>query len=218
MLENTDLILLFTALTTIFSLGAFLTEYYYRVHRPRAKDKEQKRGEIYKPLLNNIEKLIEKVRAKEEFRDIFNWRTVEERVSAHLYVKLERVFQEKVDKYNSLLKHNQDFIRFKGYYYLNAHLPELQKEYLSLGVGGLEFDLYEIIVKPILESQKISLRWLEEHKPDLYEHLTKCPKYKRIKDLFSWMNEEIPSVITFRNVEQDLLQSAKELKNELESF
>ena len=215
---NPDWSLVFAVLTAVFSFCALLTEIYYRVYRTRTKDKEQKRKEVYKPLLTDIDVLVEKVRKKEVFSPPFNWKTVEEKVSTRLYGKLQKLFQEKVDNYYKLLKHNQNFIRYFGYFYLNSNLSKLQKEYLGLGVGGLEFELYESIVTPILEGEKITLRWLEDNKPELYENLAKCPSYKTLKGLLDWLNEENPCIASLRKAEQDVLKSAEELKVELKKF
>lgn len=215
---NIDWSLVFLALTTIFSFFVMLMEYYYRVYRPRAKDKEQKRSEIYKPLLMDVDALIEIVRAKKFFSPPFNWKTVEDKVSTDLFMRLQKLFQEKVDNYHKLLKHNNDFIRFKGYYYLNSHLPELQEEYKSKGFGGLEFQLYESIIIPLLEGEKITLRWLEDKRPELHETLMKCQNYKKLKRLLDYLNEENSSIVPFRRAEQDLLQLAKKMKDEFKSF
>lgn len=189
--------------------------YYYRVYRTRAKDKEQKRNEIYKPLLKDIDALIESVRVKKLFGPPFNWKTVEDKVSTQLYGRLQKLFQEKVDNYHQWLEHNQNFIRFKGYFYLKSHLPELEEEFKSLGFGGLEFQLYESIIIPLLEGEKITLRWLEDNRPELHENLIKCASYKKIKRLFNWLNKEDPCIVSLRKTEQDLLQLAEELRVEL---
>lgn len=165
-----------------------------------------------------MDALIEKVTKKEKFSPPFNWKTIEDKVSTQLYEKLQRLFEEKYDYYYKLLQHNQIFVRFKNYFYLNSSLSELQEEFRKLGFGKLEYELYESIVTLILEGEKITLRWLEEKKTELYEKLEKCPSYKKTKKLFDWLNEENPSIISFRRVTQDLLQSAKELEHELKSF
>jgi predicted nucleotidyltransferase len=139
-------------------------------------------------------------------------------VSTQLFEKLQKLFQDKVGDYYKLLEHNQNFIRFQGYFYLNSHLSELQEEYQSLGVGSLEFELYESVLTPILENEKITLRWLEDNKSELYENLTKCPSYKKLKTLLDWLNDENPSSENLRKAEQELIQSAEELKNELRKF
>lgn len=205
-------------LSAIFTFCILLTQVYSRVYIPREKAKETKRKEIYKPLLKDIDALIEKVRKKEPFNPPFNWKTVEEKVSAQLYRRLQNLFQENVDNYHNLLQHNKDFIRFKGYFFLNSQLSELQEEFHSLGVGGLEYELYNSIVTPILKGKKITLKWIEDNNPKLYEHLMKCQSYKKLKRLLDYLNKENPCIVPFRKAEQDLLQSAKELKNELKSF
>ena len=215
---NGNIGLVFTALLAIFGFFGLLMEYYYRVHRPREKDKKQKRNEVYKPLLKDVDVLIESVRVKEPFSPPFNWKTVEGKVSSQLFRRLQKLFQEKADNYYKWLEHNRNFIRFKGYFYLKSHLPELEEEFKNLGFGGLEFQLYESIVMPLLESEKITLRWLEDNRPELHENLMKCQSYKKLKRLLDYLNKENPCIVPFRKAEQDLLQSAKELKNELKSF
>lgn len=215
---NGNIGLVSTALLAIFGFFGLLMEYYYRVHRPREKDKKQKRNEIYKPLLKDVDVLIASVRVKEPFSAPFNWKTVEGKVSSQLFRRLQKLFQEKADNYYKWLQHNKDFIRFKGYFFLNFQLSELQEEFHSLGVGGLEYDLYNSIVTPILKGKKITLKWIEDNNPKLHENLMKCQSYKKLKRLLDYLNEENPCIVPFRKAEQDLLQSAKELKNELKSF
>lgn len=215
---DTNWILIFTALASIFSFLALLTEYYYRVHRPRAKDKEEKRDKIYKPLRKDLDALVESVRAREPFSPPFNWKTVEGDVSSQLFGRLQKLFEEETGNYHKWLKHNQDFIRFEGYFYLKSQLPKLEKEFKSLGVGGLEFELHKSIVAPLLEGEKITLRWLEDNSPELHENLMKCESHKKLKRLLDYLNEENPCIVAFRKAEQDLLQSAKELKCDLKSF
>lgn len=114
-----------------------------------------------------------------------------------------------------MLEHHRNFVRFKGYFYLNSHLSKLQEEYRKLGVGSLEFILYKSVVTPILEGEKITLRWLEDHNSNLYENLTKCSRHKKIRNLFEWLNEENPSIKNLKRAEQELLQLTKEVKDKL---
>lgn len=209
--------LIFTALLVIFGFFGLLMEYYYRVHRPREKDKEQKRNGIYKQLLNDIDTVLEKVDQKEPVTTPFNWKTVEGNVSTKLYDKFVKLYDE-VDYYHKLLQHCKNFVRFKGFFYLKNHLSELEEEFRRLGVGALEYDLYDSIMKPLLQDEKITLRWLEEKKPELYANLEKCPSYKKLKNLLDWLNEENPCFISLRKIVQNLLNSAENLKAEVKSF
>lgn len=215
---NVEWSFVFTAVLVIFAFLGLLMEYYYRIYRPREKDKEQKRNGIYKPLLNDVDTLIANVKEKKPYGAPFNWKTVEDRVSTQLYGRLQNLFLEKVDNYYKLLEHNQNFVRFSSYFYLKAHLSELDEEFKNLGVGALEFELYDSMVTPILNGKKITLRELEDKKPELYENLAKCASFKKFKELLCGLNEENPCIESLRKAEQDLLQSAIELKNELKSF
>lgn len=210
--------LILTALSVIFSFCVLLTAIYYRVYIPREKAKEEKRVGIYKPLLKDVDALIEKVGERKAFSPPFNWKTVEDKVSTYLYVRLQKLFEDKYENYFKLLQHNQNFIRYEGYFYLNYHLSELQKEFKSLGVGALEYELYNTIVTSVLEGEKITLNWIEENNPELYEHLTRCPSYKKLKTLLDWLNEENPCIVSLRMAERDLLNYAEELKDELKKF
>jgi len=216
--ENVNWSLVFTALATVFSFIAAITEIYYRVHIPRTKDKERKREDIYKPLLKDVDALIESIEKRTKFSPPFNWRTVEEKVSPKFFEKLNDLFDVRADRYYKLLEHNREFVRLQVYFYLDKNLENLKTEFKNLGVGGLESELYQVIVSPILEGEKISLRWLEDNKPELFENLKKCPSCKNIKSLLDWLNEESPCGIYYKNAEHDLLQSAEKIKRELKRF
>jgi hypothetical protein len=215
---NPDWGLILGAISAVFTFLLFLTQYYSRVYIPRRKDKEEKRNLIYKPLLMDVDSLIERVSKREVFGPPFNWKTVEGKVCAQLYRRLEELFQEKTNNYHRLLKHNQEFIRFRSYFYLYNNLSDFEKEFRSLGVGLLEYDLYNTILDPILEGRKVSLELIEENNPKLYEHLVKCPSYKKLKDLFDQFSEEDPCLIPLRNIEKDLLEQAEKLKVRLKDF
>lgn len=215
---NVEWSLVFTAILVIIGFFGLLMEYYYRVHRPREKDKEQKRNEIYRPLIKDVEALLERVRKREPFSPPFNWETVEEKVSAKLYSKLQKLFRDDASSYYNLLAHNQDFIRFKAYSYLHEHLAELEKEYHSLGAGVLEYEIYTAIVSPILEGEKVSLKLIEERKPKLYEYLLQCESHKKLKDLLDYMNKENPCLKYLEASEQDLLMSAEKMREELKKY
>jgi len=215
---NIDWGLVLGTISAVFTFVILLTQYYSRVYVPRRKDKEEKRNTIYKPLLMDIGALIEKVRKREVFNPPFEWKSVEGKVSAQLYSKLQELFQEKTDNYHKWLKNNQDFIRFKGYFYLKSNLSDLEKEFLSLGEGALEYELYNSITSPVLEGEKVSLKWIEDNRPEFYERLTKCPSHKKLKTLLNWLNEENPSVVSLRKAEQDLLQLAENLRIRIGEF
>lgn len=205
-------------LSAIFTFCILLTQYYSRVHVPRRKDKEQKREQIYKPIIRNVDALVEAVKEKKEFREQFNWKTVEGKVSRELYKKLQKLFEEKVDIYHKWLKHNRDFIRFQGSFYLDSSLPELEGEFRKLGAGKLEYELYNSIITSLLQGKKITLKLLEDSKPDFFHNLAKCPNHKELKKLLDWLNEDTPAMESLREAEQDLLKYADELKIELKKF
>lgn len=73
-------------------------------------------------------------------------------------------------------------------------------------------------VTPILEREKITLGWLEDNNFELSTILKKCSSYEKLKSLLDWINEENPSIISFRKTEQDLLQLAEKMKAELKKF
>lgn len=215
---NPDWGLVLGVISAVFTFFILLTQYYSRVYIPRKKEKEEKSNAIYKPLLMDIDVLVEKVRKREVFNTPFDWKTVEGKISAQLYRRFQELFQEKTDNYYRLLKHNQDFVRFESYFYLNNNLSDLQKEFQSLGVGALEYELYNSIVSPVLEGEKVSVKWIEDNHPELYEHLTRCPSYKKINNLLNWLNEKSPSLISLRNAEKDLLEQAEKLKARLKEL
>ena len=101
---------------------------------------------------------------------------------------------------------------------MKNHLSELEAEFRSLGVGALEHELYDLIVKPILQCDQITLGLLEEKKPEFYTNFEKCLSYKKLKKLLDWLNEENPCLLSFRKTEQNLLQLTEDLKDELKSF
>ncbi len=215
---NSDWGLVLTALLVVIASFGLLMEYYYRVHRPREKDKEQKRNEIYKPLVNNLNILIERVKQKEAVITPFDWKTVEDKVPAQLFERIQNLYEDKVDYYQRLSQHIKDFIRYKICFDLNSYLSGLQEEFHKLGVGKLEYELFNSIVTPIMDGEKITLRWLEENKPELYENLEKCPNHKRLKELLDSLNEENPCIMSFRKIVHDLLQSTKEIEDKMKSF
>lgn len=205
-------------LSAIFTFCILLTQYFSRVHVPRRKDKEQKREQIYNPIIRNVDALVEAVKEKKEFREQFNWKTVEGKVSIELYKKLQKLFEEKVDMYHKWLKHNKDFIRFQGSFYLGSSLPELEGEFRKLGVGRLEYELYDSIMTSLLEGKQITLKLLEDSKPDFFNNLSKCPSYKELKKVLDWLNEDTPAMESLREAEQGLLKYVAELRVELKKF
>ena len=218
MFETVNWTLVFTALTAIFSFIAAITEIYYRVYIPRSKDKDKKREDVYKPLLNDVDVLIASVKKREKFSEVFNWKTVKEKVSPKFFEKLKELFEVKAHLWYKLLEHNRDFLRYQCYFYVNTNLENLQKEFGSLGSGNLGNVMFEVTDKPLIESEKISLRWLEDNQPELFELLKKCASYKSLKSLFDWINVESPCLVYYKNAEQDLMQSAQKMRNELKSF
>lgn len=218
MAENLDWGLILGAISAVFTFLLLLTQYYSKVYIPRKKDKEEKRNLIYKPLLKDVDSLIESVTKKEPLKLPFNWKTVEEKVSPKLYGKLQKLFQDDASTYYNLLAHNQDFIRFKAYFYLYEHLSELEKEYHSLGVGALEYEIYDAIVTPILEGEKVTLKLIEERKPKLYEYLLQCKSYKKLKNLLDYLNKENPCLEYLKASEQDLLIFAEKIRKELKKY
>jgi len=216
--ENVDWALIIASIAAIFTAITAITGLYRLVYVPKTKDKERKREDTYKPLLQDVDALIESVKKRVNFGAPFNWKTVEERVSPKLFEKLEELFEVKADRWYRLLEHNREFVRFRCYFYLDKNLENLQKEFKALGVGALEYELYQAIVTPVLEGEKISLRWLEDNKPELFENLKKCQSYKSIKNLLDCINAESPCLIFYKNAEQDLLQSAEKMKRELKKF
>lgn len=218
MSENVNLGLILTVLTTIFSFIAAITEIYYRVYVPRSKEKEIKRETFYKQLLDDVDALIESVQKRQEFHEPFNWRTVQRKVSPRLFERLTDLFEVKAKRWYNLLEHNREFIRLQCYFYLDKNLESLKTEFKNLGVGALESELHQAIATPILEGEKISFRWLEDKKPDLFENLKKCPSYKKIKDLLDWLNKDSACYVFYKNAEKDLVQSVNEMKFELKRF
>ena len=215
MIETVNWTLLFTALTAIFSFIAAITEIYYRVYIPKSKEKEKKREDVYKPLLNDVDALIISIKKREKFSEVFNWKTVEEKVSPKLFEKLKELFEVKADRWYKLLEHNREFVRFQCYFIANNSLENLPTEFKNLGAGNLGLVLYEAVGTRVLEGEKISLRWLEDNESDLLETLKKCPSYKNIKNFLDWINVESPCLIYSKNAEQDLLQSIQKMRTEL---
>jgi len=216
--ENVNWTLVFAAIAAIAGSIAAAIQVYSKVYVPRSKEKEIKRETFYKQLLDDVDALIESVQKRQEFHELFNWRTVERKVSPRLFERLTDLFEVKAKHWYNLLEHNREFIRLKCYFYLDKNLESLETEFKSLGVGALEFELFQAIATPILEGEKISFRWLDDNKPDLFENLKKCPSYKKIKALLDWLNKESPCYVFYKNAEKDLMQSVNEMKLELKRF
>ncbi len=218
MIENINWTLIIAAIAAIMTSIAALIQVYSKVYVPRSKDKERKREEIYKPLLNDVNALIISIKKREKFREVFDWKTVEEKVSPKLFEKLKELFEVKADRWYKLLEHNREFVRFQCYFIANNSLENLPTEFKNLGAGNLGVVLYEAVGARILEGEKISLRWLEDNNPDLLETLKKCPSYKNIKNFMDWINVESPCLVYSKNAEEDLLQSAQKMISEVKSF
>ena len=205
-------------IAAIFTAITAITGVYRFVYIPKMKARDEKREKIYKPLLQDVDALTESVKKRKNFSAPFNWKTVEENVSPKLFEGLTELFEVKASSWYKLLEHNRDFVRLQCYFYLDKNIENLQKEFKELGVGALESELYEAIVTPILEREKISLRWLEDNKNVLFENLKKCPSYKNINNLLDWVNKESPCLIFYKNAEKSLLQSVQKMRSELKSF
>ena len=215
-MEIQEWTLILTAIGILIAFCALVIGYYSKVHIHKRKEKEQKREEIYKPLLSNITLIIEGIKKRDGYVPDF-WESLEGKVSPKLYEKL-KIFHNSADDYFKLLKHNQDFIRYKIYFYWNYHLPDLEKECNGLGLGNSEYNLYTSIVTPILNGEIVTLDWIKNNKKDFYKRLLQCPHYEKLEELLKWLKDENPCIQSLGKAEQELLQSAEKLKLELEKF
>lgn len=215
-MEIQELNLIVATIGVFIAFCTLVIAYYTKIHIKRKKDKEQKREEIYKPLLSEIDDLIEKVKNKERFTPSI-LKKVEGKISSNIYERLQKISQE-TNNYYELLKQNKDFLRFKNYFYLTYHLPDLKREYHSLGMGSLEFELYGVIVTPILDGESITLAWIRDNNREFFKRLLKCPSYEKLDELLKWLSEKNPYVQYVEEAQQNLLQSAENLKIELKKF
>lgn len=183
------------------------------------KKSSKEKEEVYKPLRRDVEKLIERVRMLDGVEPLEQpltfWKETEGRISSNLYSKLENLFEKEFREYCDWLKTSKDFIRYKIYFYVNMHIKKLKEEYEGLGVGSFEYNLYSSLVIPVIRGDNISVTWFEEHNPNLWENIIKCPHSKDIRSLLEWLKERNPCIETLRKTQSDLIKLAENLRDEL---
>jgi len=184
----------------------------YIERQNRSKDKE----EIYKPLRQDVEKLVDSVKDFKSYeKPLTFWKDMEGRISFSFYSKLEDIFEKRFKEYSNWLKASQEFIRYKIYFLVNNYLNKLQKEYEDLGVGSFENHLYESLSMPVIRGDALSIPWFEEYDPKLWVNIVKCAHSEDIRRLLEWLREPNPCIESLKRAQSDLIKLAETLKDEL---